>query len=93
MENSIKPQIAPITIRSYEQLGNTIRRIRKLIKLSQSDLAKKAGMTQTTISNLESGKTVAEVGTLLLILAALNIDMIITARLKDDKKNLLEGLF
>lgn len=87
--------ISPITIRSYEHLGNTIRRIRKLKAISQAELAKKAGLTQTTISNLETAKSSAEIETLILIFSALNLDMVIAPRpkSKSDKQNSLEGLF
>lgn len=87
-----KSTISPMAIRSYGQLGNALRRVRKLQSLSQVELAKKAGVTQTTISNLESGKTVAEVSTLILILSALNLDMTLTSRLKENSDS-LEGLF
>ena len=61
--------------------------------MSQGDLANKAGITQSTISNLERGKSSAEMGTLFLIFAALNLDMVVAARPKVAKDDSLEGLF
>ncbi len=87
-----KAFIAPTTIRSTEQLAITIRRVRKLLNMSQGELALKAGITQATVSNLERGKSGAEIGTLLLIFAVLNLDMLMVARSKDSD-DLLEGLF
>lgn len=93
MKSKFTTAIAPIMVRSYEQLGIAIRRIRKLQNLSQSELAQKAGVTQTTISNLERGKTVVEVGTLMLILSALEQDIIVAPRPKANNRSSLEGLF
>lgn len=93
MKSKLKVQFPPITIRSYDQLGNAIRRVRKFQNLSQIELAKKAGVTQTTISNLERGKTTAEVATLILILSALNSDMMIVPRPRGEDQDSLEGLF
>jgi HTH-type transcriptional regulator / antitoxin HipB len=85
--------IAAITIRSASQLGNAIRRLRKLQNISQVELAQKAGLTQATISRLEKGTQKAEAGTLLLILSALEADMTIAPRRKIDPKEELEALF
>lgn len=61
-------------VRSLEQLGNALRRFRKLQKISQVELAKKAGLTQKTISVIErDGK--GTIATLLLILSALKLDL------------------
>lgn len=88
-----KISIFPLTIRSSIQLGNAIRRIRKSLGMSQIILANKAGLTQATISRLEKGLQKAEAGTLLIILAALNVDLMLVARPKQDLKNDLEALY
>lgn len=79
-------------MRSVEQLGSAIRRFRKLQKISQVDLAKKAGVTQKTISKIESNSSKAAISTLFLVLAALKLDMVISERPKT-VQNDLEGLF
>jgi len=79
-------------IRSVEQLGNAIRRFRKLQKISQTDLAKKAGVTQKTISKIESDSSKTTISTLLLVLAALQLDLGISERPKKNQND-LEGLF
>lgn len=92
-KQDIRVSFLPINVRSVEQLGNAIRRIRRLQKLSQIELAKKAGVTQATVSRLEAGVQKTEIHTLLLILAALGSDLRIAARPKTEPKNALEGLF
>ncbi len=54
-----------------------------------------AGLTQTTISNLERAKSSAEIETLILIFAALGLDMVIAPRPKSkmDDQQSLEDLF
>lgn len=96
MSNTQKEtKMSPVVIRSYDHLGSTIRRVRKLRGITQGQLAKKAGLTQTTISNLERAKSSAEIETLILIFAALNLDMVIASRpkSKSDNEKSLEGLY
>lgn len=88
-----KPSILPISIRSAEQLGNAVRRLRKLEGLSQAALAQRSGITQATISRLEKGSQKAEIGTLILVFAALKADISISERPENGGKSDLEGLF
>jgi transcriptional regulator with XRE-family HTH domain len=90
---SEKQGISAITIRSTAQLGNAIRRLRKIQNISQTELAQKSGVTQATISRLEKGTQKAEAGTLLLVLAALQADMTISLRPQVDPQEELEALF
>lgn len=85
-------EIAPITIRSPIQLGNAIRRLRRLLGMSQTELGQKTGITQATISRLEKGTQNAEPATLFVILSALNADLTITSRPKSNTTDDLEGL-
>lgn len=82
-----------IIIRSHDSLAQAIKRIRKLRMYSQVDLAKKTGLTQATISRVESGSKKVEIGTLILIFAALNTDLVIVPRPKSETNTSLEGLF
>ncbi|GEM_PF-6353999 len=79
-------------VRSIEQLGNVIKRFRKLQKISQIELAKKAGVTQKTISNIESNSSKATIGTLLLVLSALKLDLMVIERAQNNIED-LEGLY
>lgn len=83
--------MAPVIVRSGEQVGDAINRIRKIQGLSQSELAKKAGITQATVSRIEKG-TSAEIGTIFLIFSALNIDLQVIPRAQNKRSNSLEGL-
>lgn len=83
----------PISVRSPAQIGNAVRRLRKIKNLSQTELAQKAGLTQATVSRIEKGNQKAEIHTLLLIFAALDADLAITERTKVDQTDSLEGLY
>jgi HTH-type transcriptional regulator/antitoxin HipB len=60
--------------RSPEQIGNAIRRARKNAGMSQSDLGEKTGLRQGTISQIEKGHPATKLETILMILAALNLE-------------------
>lgn len=90
---SNKNSFTAITLRSHEQIASAIKRIRKLYGLSQMELAKKTGLTQATISRVESANKKTEIGTIFLILTALNSDLQMTPRPKSEEKTSLEGLF
>ncbi|MES2802463.1 MAG: helix-turn-helix transcriptional regulator [Bdellovibrionota bacterium] len=81
-----------ITVRSHEQVAHAIKRIRNLYGYSQVDLAKKTGLTQATVSRAENKSRKVEIGTLILILSALNADLVIAPRVKNSNSS-LEGLF
>lgn len=72
-------------VRSPKQLGAAIRRQRKLMKLSQSDLGAKSGLRQETISFLENGNPAVRLDTLLSVLAALDLELRIAPRSKHDR--------
>lgn len=51
-----------------------LRRLRQLAMLSQRDLAQRAGMSQTTLSDLETGKTEARPSTVRKLVKALRCE-------------------
>ena len=67
-------------IHSPKQLGNAIRNARKKLGMSQSELGKKAGRRQETISLLENGNSAAKLETVLTVLSALNLEIQIHPR-------------
>ncbi len=77
--------------RSPKQLGSVIQRARKLRKLSQAELGEKAGLWQETVSKIETGHSDAKLGTLLAVLAALDLELQVAPRSKGWPK--LEELF
>ncbi|WP_420103988.1 helix-turn-helix domain-containing protein [Bosea sp. (in: a-proteobacteria)] len=66
--------------RSPDQIGAIIRRNRKRMGLSQSELGERAGLRQETISLIETGNPATRIDTVLAILAALDLEFQVTAR-------------
>jgi HTH-type transcriptional regulator/antitoxin HipB len=66
--------------RSPDQIGAIIRRNRKRMELSQSELGERAGLRQETISLIETGNPATRIDTILAILAALDLEFQVTAR-------------
>ncbi|MBK6896840.1 MAG: helix-turn-helix transcriptional regulator [Alphaproteobacteria bacterium] len=66
--------------RSPEQIGNALRRARKKLGMSQSELGEKSGLRQETISLIEKGNPAAKLETILAVLSALNLEIKITQR-------------
>ncbi|HEV7257284.1 MAG TPA: helix-turn-helix domain-containing protein [Bosea sp. (in: a-proteobacteria)] len=78
--------------RTPSQIGNLIRRARKLRGLSQSQLGEQAGLRQETISLIETGHPAAKVETILAVLAALALEFRIAPRMKGTADD-LEDIF
>ena len=66
--------------RSIDQTGNAVRRRRKLLKLSQTQLCERTGLRQATISELEAGDSNARLSTLFAVLAALDLELVVRDR-------------
>ncbi len=78
--------------RTPRQIGSIIQRARKQRGWSQSQLAERAGLRQATISQVESGEKPAKLGTILAVLAALDLEFRIGARTKGHGQD-IEELF
>lgn len=71
---------------SYEQvkkeyeLIEQIVRIRKQMKISQSELAKKANVSQQAISRLEKEKHIPKIDTLMKIIDGLGLKLVLTEK-------------
>ncbi len=76
--------------RNPKHVGNLIRRARKKHGLSQKKLGDMAGLRQETVSLIETGNPAAKLGTLLAILAALDLEFRIVQRSKGDAAALEE---
>lgn len=68
--------------RTPQQIGNLIQRTRRNRGMSQSDLGNRTGLRQSTISLIEQGNAATKLGTVLKVLAALDLEFRITARSK-----------
>lgn len=77
--------------RDPKQIGNLIRRARKMRALSQKSLGDKAGLRQETISLIENGNPSAKIKTLLAVLAVLDLEFQIAPRSKGGRDK--EGYF
>ena len=68
--------------RTPKQLGAAIRRRRRQLKLSQAALGSRTHLRQATISALESGEVGTQLGTLVDVLAALDLELVVQDRSK-----------
>lgn len=68
------PTLSPI------ELGNAIKARRRELKLTQQALSEKSGLGIRFISEIENGKATAELGKVLELLAALDLQLRVTGR-------------
>jgi HTH-type transcriptional regulator / antitoxin HipB len=76
-----------MTIRTPADLGALIRNTRKALRLDQSTLAKKIGVSRLWLVEIEKGKPRAEIGLVLRALDALHITLNATTSEKRPKKS------
>ncbi len=72
---------------SPETLGRVIKRQRKNIGLTQHEAGKIFKLNQTTVSNIENGTPGTRLETLFRLLAALDLEIVIRAKSKDELEN------
>lgn len=77
--------------RTPKQIGTHIRRHRKRLGLSQRELGERASLRQETISLIESGNAATRTDTLLMVLAALDLELQIAPRSRSDDIEALIG--
>ena len=73
-------------ILSPEGLGAALRKERKRIGLSQTDVGRSVGIDQPTVSRVEKGNPGTELGTLFRLLAALGLELVIQERQSQAKE-------
>lgn len=78
--------------RTSKQVAAAVRRIRRQQNLTQTELGKKIGLRQATISRLEAGEEATLLQTLLDTLTALNLELVIRPRTKASASD-IERLF
>ena len=71
-----------LVARDSLQLGNAIHRFRKQAELTQSGVGEKSGVKQSIVSQIEQGAKGTRLGTLLKLLAALDLELVIRRRRK-----------
>lgn len=73
------------TISTMTQVLDIVRARRRTLKLTQSQLAEKLGVTQTYVSDLENGRRSMSAERLLALLNVLNLELIAQDRTATDK--------
>ena len=74
-----------MTIHSSHALGNTIRRRRLDLGLTQSELADRVGVSRKWIIDVEHGKPTVALSHLLRLLDALDLDLRVAPRKRSDR--------
>lgn len=78
--------------RTPKQIGNLVRRSRRKLGWTQTQLGDKAGLRQETISLIESGNPATKLETMLAVLAALDLEFHIAKRSKGQTSS-IEDIF
>lgn len=78
--------------RTPKQIGNSLRKRRRGLRLTQQDLASRTNLRQATISQLESGESGSQLRTLIDVMAALDLELVIRPRTKSSTQD-IEDLF
>ena len=78
--------------RTPKQIGAALRRRRRALKLTQTDLGDRTSLRQATISGLERGEPGTQLRTLLDVMAVLDLEFVIRPRSKASAKE-IEDLF
>jgi HTH-type transcriptional regulator/antitoxin HipB len=79
-------------VRTSKNLGHAIREARKAKNLTQKELASMSGVWQETISKIENGSGGTKLETLFDLIAALDLEIIVTERSKGASDG-LEDIF
>ena len=77
--------------RTPQQIGAAIRRRRRNLKITQSDLGSRTNLRQATISALENGEPGTQLRTLVDVMAALGLELVVRDRSTASEN--LEDLF
>ena len=78
--------------RTEKQLGAILSRSRKEAGLTQSALGAATNLRQGTISRLEAGEPAVQLRTLMVVLSALNLELVVRPRSKTTAAD-IEALF
>jgi len=79
-------------VRSPKQLGVALRRFRRMRDLTQAELAKRAGVRQGTVSQVETGLETVKLTTVMDLLRALDLELVIQPRTKGSHSD-IEDIF
>lgn len=82
----------PDLARSGPEIGAALRRRRRALKLSQAQVAERAGVKQNTVSSAEAGGPGTRLQTLIDLMAVLELELIIQPR-SAGKSTSIEDIF
>lgn len=69
-----------LSARTAEQIGEAIRRVRKIRGWTQSDISARTNLRVATISSLENGDAGTKLATLLAVMSALGLEFQLVER-------------
>jgi len=78
--------------RSPKQLGSVVQRVRKQRGMSQTELARLAGLRQEMVSKIETGQEGTRLSSIYALFAALDLEMAIDRRSRSSAKD-IEDIF
>lgn len=78
--------------RTPKQIGEVVRRRRLQAGQTQTELGKRAGLRQGTISRIETGNKATEIESICLTLAALGLELVISDRSQGSVQD-IEAMF
>lgn len=81
---SMNQDLPNLIVRSESELGRALQRARKLNGLTQVNLAHRVRIKQATISSLENGNPGTTLRTLMLVLAAMDLELVVRPRSTSD---------
>jgi HTH-type transcriptional regulator/antitoxin HipB len=84
----MKPDIA----RTAPEIGAALRRRRRSLKLSQVEVAERAGMKQSTVSAAEAGGAGTKLKTIADLMAVLELEFVVRPR-SSGRSTLIEDIF
>jgi transcriptional regulator with XRE-family HTH domain len=86
---NIMPSRAPVTFSSEDRIlrefGERLRLARRRRRLTTTVVAQRAGLSRTTLYNVERGEPSVTLGTYLRVMAALGLENDIASLASDDK--------
>jgi HTH-type transcriptional regulator/antitoxin HipB len=71
-----------IIVRDGKQMATALRRIRRLARATQTEVAASAGVRQATVSDIENGSLESGMATVYKLLAALDLELVLRPRTK-----------
>jgi HTH-type transcriptional regulator/antitoxin HipB len=79
--------------RTPKQIGDALRRRRRQLAITQTDLSGKTKLRQATVSAVEAGEPRTQLRTLCALIAALDLELVIRPRSKGVAADEIEDIF